>query len=145
MVFCADCGSRLTYHSQSVKEDEAWDPMSGGFQCGKYRNIYQGCESHYVGIRNLEDVVLKAVQAVSRNVLEDEDAFVDQLMSLWQLKQEQSSSEEKKELKAAQKRISELDNLIQGLYESQISGTMPERQVQRLIRQYDEEQYYLRR
>lgn len=140
MVFCADCGSRLTYHSQAVKEGEEWDPMSGGFQCGKYRNIYQGCESHYVGIRNLEDVVLKAVQAVSRNVLEDEDAFVDQLMSLWQLKQEQSSSEEKKELKAAQKRISELDNLIQGLYESQISGTMPERQVQRLIRQYDEEQ-----
>ena len=140
MVFCADCGSRLTYHSQTVKEGEPWDPMSGGFQCGKYRSIYQACESHYVGIRNLEEIVLKAVQAVSGRVLEDEDAFVEQLMSLWERKQEQSSSEEKKELKAAQKRIGELDNLIQGLYESQINGTMPERQIQRLIRQYDEEQ-----
>ena len=140
MVFCADCGSRLTYHSQRMKEGDVWNPMSGGFQCGKYRSIYQACESHYVGIRNLEEVLLKAVQAVSDRVLEDEDAFVEQLMSLWELKQEQSSSEEKKELKEARKRISELDNLIQGLYESQINGTMPERQIQRLIRQYDEEQ-----
>ena len=140
MVFCADCGSRMTYNAQTRKEGDAWNPMTGGFQCGRYRSIYKACESHYVGIRNLEEIVLKAVQAVSHHVLEDEDAFIDQLMSLWERKQEQSSSEEKKELKEAQKRIGELDNLIQGLYESQINGTMPERQIQRLIRQYDEEQ-----
>lgn len=140
MVFCADCGSRLGYHAQNKKDSDEWDPMSGGFQCSKYRNIYLACSSHYVGIKQLEAALLKAVQAVSQYVLQDEDAFIDQLMTQWELKQQQATAEEKKELAAAHRRITELNNLIQGLFESQINGTMPERQVQRLIAQYDEEQ-----
>lgn len=140
MAFCADCGSRLTYHAQNMKDSEEWDPMSGGFQCSKYRNIYQACSSHYVGVKALEAALLKAVQAVSQFVLEDEDAFIDQMMTQWELKQAKTSSEEQNELASAKRRITELDNLIRGLYESQINGTMPERQVQKLIRQYDEEQ-----
>ena len=143
MVFCADCGSRLGYHAQNKKDADEWDPMSGGFQCSKYRNIYHACSSHYVGIKQLEVALLKAVQAVSQYVLQDEDVFVDQLMTQWELKQQQSTAEEKKELAAANRRIAELSNLIQGLFESQINGTMPERQVQRLIAQYDEEQSQL--
>ena len=139
MAFCADCGSRLSYHAQNSKDGE-WDPMAGGFQCSKYRNVRNSCFSHYIGIKDLEAALLKAVQTVSEFVLEDEDAFIDQLMSQWELKQAQTTSEEKKEMTAAKKRISELDNLIQGLYESQINGTIPERQVQRLIKRYDEEQ-----
>jgi len=139
MIFCADCGSRLGYHSQNSK-DGKWDPMAGGFQCSKYRNVRNSCFSHYIGIKDLEAALLKAVQTVSEFVLEDEDVFIDQLMSQWELKQAQTTSEEKKEMTAAKKRISELDTLIQGLYESQINGTIPERQVQRLIKQYDEEQ-----
>ena len=140
MAFCADCGSRLTYHAQNMKDSEEWNPMTGGFQCSKYRNIYQACSSHYVGVKALEAALLKAVQAVSQFVLEDEDAFIDQLMTQWELKQAKTTSEEQNELAAAKRRITELDNLIRGLYESQINGTMPERQVQKLIRQYDEEQ-----
>ena len=140
MVFCADCGSRLGYHAQNMKDSKEWDPMSGGFQCSKYRNIYHACSSHYVGIKQLEAALLKAVQAVSQYVLQDEDAFIGQLMAQWEQKQQQTSSEEKKELAEATRRITELDNLIRGLYESQIKGTMPERQVQKLITQYDEEQ-----
>ena len=140
MAFCADCGSRLSYHAQNMKDSEEWDPMSGGFQCSKYRNIYQACSSHYVSIKQLEAALLKAVQVVSQYVLQDEDAFIGQLMAQWEQRQEQTTSEEKKELAAASRRITELDNLIRGLYESQINGTLPERQVQKLITQYDEEQ-----
>ena len=142
MAFCADCGSRMGYHAQNYK-DGAWDPLSGGFQCGKYRNVRNGCHSHYVSIKQMEAALLKAVQAVSQYVLEDEDAFIDQLMTQWELKQAKNSSDEQKELTAARKRISEIDTLIKGLYESQISGSMPERQVQKLIRQYDEEESQL--
>ena len=140
MAFCADCGSRMGYAAQNYK-DGAWDPLSGGFQCSKYRNVRCACKSHYVGVKSLEAALLKAVQAVSQFVLEDEDAFIDQLMTQWELKQAKVTSEEQNELAAAKRRISELDNLIRGLYESQINGTMPERQVQKLIKQYDEEQF----
>ena len=36
--------------------------------------------------------------------------------------------------------MDELDNLIRGLYESNMSGKLPDRQFQRLMAQYDEEQ-----
>ena len=140
MSFCTDCGARLGYNAPPHEPGKEWDPMRGGFQCGNYRNIYHGCESHYISIKNLEAAVLQAVRTVSEYVLEDEDRFVEELMERWELKQAQASSDDKKELAAATMRVAELDNLIKGLYESQIKGTMPERQVQKLIVQYDEEQ-----
>ena len=140
MVFCADCGARLGYNAPTHEKGKEWDPLKGGYQCGNYRNNYHNCESHYISIKNLEAAILQTVQAVSGFVLEDEDRFIIQLMEQWELKQMQASSDDKKELAIAKRRIEELDNLIKGLYESQIDGTMPKRQVQRLIVQYDEEQ-----
>lgn len=140
MAFCADCGSRLRYNAPPHEKDKEWDPLKGGYQCGNYCNIYHSCSSHYISIKNLEAAILQAVQAVSGYVLEDEDRFIDQLMEQWELKQTQATSDDKKELAAAKRRMSELDSLIKGLYESQISGKLPERQVQKLIVQYDEEQ-----
>ena len=113
------------------------------YQCGNFRNCFYGCSSYFIKASDLEAAILQAVQAVSSYVLKDEEAFVDQLMEQWELKQEQSSSDDRKEIAAAKKRLSELDELIQGLYESQIKGTLPERQAQRLISQYDGEQLQL--
>ena len=39
--------------------------------------------------------------------------------------------------------MAELDAKIQQLYDSTISGLLPERQAQRMIQQYDEEQLVL--
>ena len=47
---------------------------------------------------------------------------------------------QKKELHSVQKRIDELDALIRSLYENSVLGKIPERQYQRLMAQYDEEQ-----
>ena len=54
-----------------------------------------------------------------------------------------AATEDKKELAAARKRVEELDELIRGLYEANVSGKLPDRQYQRLMNQYDEEQYGL--
>ena len=64
----------------------------------------------------------------------------DSLCSSGNLKQEQASFIYKKELRAPRNLITELDNLIQKLFENQINATIPERQGKRLISQYDEEQ-----
>jgi len=64
-------------------------------------------------------------------------------MTQWESKQQQLSSDDKKELANARNRLIELDSLIQGLYENQIKGIMPERQIQRLMTQYDNEQISL--
>lgn len=145
LIFCADCDARMGYSApphDRVAAGTVRDSDSS-YQCGNYRNALHACFSHYVKASDLEAVILKAVQAASGFVLEDENAFIDQLMEQWQMKQQQASSDDRREIANAKKRLTELDNLIQSLYENQIKGIIPERQVQRLIAQYDEEQLQL--
>ena len=145
MVFCADCGARLSYSAPpytKIMDGTARD-SENNYQCSNYRNRLRDCPNHYIKVSDLERIILTAVQSVSQYVLQNEEDFAEQLMEQWELKQQQTSSDDKKELAAAKRRIKELDDLIQSLYESQIKGMMPERQVQRLISRYDSEQIQL--
>ena len=142
LIFCADCGHRMSYKSPDTvhrTSNKQFDSDSG-FQCVRYRNRYDGCTSHSIKASVLEEAILKSIQAVSDYVLEDEDAFIEELQAQWQNQKQGLSSENKKDLAAAKKRMDELDNLIRGLYESNLSGKLPDRQFQRLMAQYDEEQ-----
>ena len=145
LIWCADCGGRMSYSAAPYAKIVAGTDRDSehNYQCSNYRNRYHQCFNHYIKASDLEAAILKAVQAVSEHVLENEDGFVDQLMEQWNLKQQQSSADDKKELAEARKRLKELDDLIQGLFESKVKGTLPERQAQRLITQYDEEQLQL--
>lgn len=140
LLFCADCGSRLSYSCP----DESWSkPTAPSFQCSHYRNMYDGCTSHYIKASALEQVILTAIQSLSKYVLENEAEFLESLHQSWENQQSQTLTSEKKELTTAQRRVEELDLLIKGLYESNMTGKLPNRQFQRLMTQYDEEQLAL--
>ena len=142
MVFCADCGSRMSFSSPESKHRDSnvvYDSDSS-WQCSKYRNMYVSCTSHFIKTSTIEDAILEAIKAMAQKVLEDETEFAEQLRTLWESQNSQSSNEYKKELLAVQKRMDELDTLIRSLYESSVIGKIPERQFQRLMAQYDEEQ-----
>ena len=145
MIFCADCGARMGFSSPDAKhkENRKHYDSNSSWQCGNYGNKYHGCCSHFIKTSTLEAVILKAVQSVAEYVLEDQDEFVRGLMTQWEMKQEQTSTADRHEIDEARKRIAEIDNLIKNLYESQIKGMMPERQCERLMKQYDEEQLKL--
>ena len=145
MVFCADCGARMSYKSPDAnhcKDKPAYDCMSA-FQCSRYRNRRHGCVSHFIKASLLEEAVSASLKAVSKDVLKDEEGFAGQLMEQWIQNHEQMSEDMRKELSAAQHRVDELDLLIRGLYENQAKGLLPERQFQKLMKQYDEEQLKL--
>ena len=143
LIFCADCGARMVYASpESAHSDKDYDSFSN-FQCSSYRSIYTDCTTHFIKASALEEIILKAVQTVSEYALKNEDEFLSELMTQWEAKQNQISDTEKKELASAKRRFRELDDLIQSLYESKVKGSIPERQAERLIAQYDEEQVQL--
>lgn len=93
----------------------------------------------------LEAVILQAIQAVSKYALENEAEFVAHLKSIWNENQSKNTDSGQRELEEARKRMAELDTMIQNLYESSVKGVLPERQAQRMIQQYDEEQILLER
>lgn len=147
MVYCADCGGFLSHrhHLPSGKfrpTGKVFD-SDDSFQCSNYKNAYHGCTSHFIRTSVVETIILRAVQSVTALALQDEEEFIHMVQGEWEACQQQQYEQDRKALAAAQKRISELDTLIQGLYESQIKGSLPERQYQRLMQQYDEEQTQL--
>ncbi|MFQ7397677.1 MAG: hypothetical protein ACLRNW_07620 [Neglectibacter sp.] len=127
-----------------VKSGKRFDSDSA-FQCGNYRNTVGQCVSHFVKTSVLEAVILQAIQAVSKYALENEAEFVAQLKSIWNENQSKNTDSGQRELEEARKRMAELDTMIQNLYESSVKGVLPERQAQRMIQQYDEEQILLER
>ncbi|MDO4554414.1 MAG: recombinase family protein [Lachnospiraceae bacterium] len=140
LIFCADCGGRMSSGTQKKKSGPNPEEEYIYFQCGHYRSRIQTCASHYVKASTLEEIILKSVQAVSKHALEDEEGFVNEIKSQWENRQDEASTMDRKLLMKAEQRMTELDELIRGLYENNMAGKLPERQFQRLMRQYDAEQ-----
>ena len=143
LVYCADCGARMGFISPDAKHGDKHYDSDSAFQCGNYRSTAAECVSHYVKTSVLEAAVLQAIQTVSKYVLENEAEFIDQLRAVWNEHQTRASNNGQFELVNARKRMTELDEKIRKLYESALNGLLPERQAQRMIQQYDEEQIVL--
>ena len=143
LVYCADCGARMGFISPDARHGEKHYDSDSAFQCGNYRSTAAECVSHYVKTSVLEAAVLQAIQTVSKYVLENEAEFIDQLRAVWNEHQTRATNSGQQELAEARKRMSDLDGKIQKLYESALNGLLPERQAQRMIQQYDEEQILL--
>ena len=143
LVYCADCGSRMGFISPDAKRSGKHYDSDSAFQCGNYRNQNSECVSHFIKTSALEAAILQAIKAVSKYVIENEAEFVSQLKAVWNESRSRSAANGQQELDEAKTRMAELDARIQQLYDSAISGLLPERQAQRIIQQYDEEQLVL--
>ena len=143
LVYCADCGARMGFISPETKHSGKRYDSDSAFQCGNYRSATNDCVSHYVKTSVLEAAILRAIQAVSKYVLENEAEFIDQLKAVWNEHHAKTADNGQQELAEAKKRMTELDEKISKLYESTLNGLLPERQAQRMIQQYDEEQLVL--
>ena len=135
----------MGFISPEANHSETHYDSDSAFQCGNYRSKSGECVSHYVKTSVLEAAILQAIQAGSKYVLENEDEFIQQLKVVWNEQQTRTANNGYQELAEAKKRMAELDEEINKLYESTLSGLLPERQAQRMIQQYDEEQILLER
>ena len=144
LVYCADCGARMNYASSKPRKRKQCDADSS-FQCGHYRSIYYQCTSHYIKSSVLEAAILQAVQEVSKYALENQQEFVSQLKDIWNDNKAKNSNSGQQELEKANERMKELDALTTDLYEKSVKGIVSERQAQKLMMQYDEEQILLER
>lgn len=133
----------MGFISPDAKHGDKHYDSDSAFQCGNYRSTAAECVSHYVKTSVLEAAVLQAIQTVSKYVLENEAEFIDQLKAVWNEQQSRTANNGQQELVEAKKRMADLDSKIKKLYESALNGLLPERQAQRMIQQYDEEQIVL--
>lgn len=139
LLYCADCGSRLAYINHKPQNGKTYD-SDKAFRCSKYHNKYHACTGHFIKASTIEILIYQATKRVSQYVLNDEKEFVQQLKEQYDMQCEKDSADDKKELLESKRRMMDLDDLIKGLYENYTLGRLPERQFNRLMKEYDAEQ-----
>ena len=135
LIYCADCGS-LMYHHHSIrrgKEVSSW-------QCGLHLRESSECCSHYIQTEVLEEIIKAALKSVAGRVLEDSGTFLQELQEQQAAQQIRLSEEEQEEIRKLDVRIAEIDVSIKALYEKNLQGLIPDRQMERMLKDYNEEQ-----
>ena len=139
LLYCADCGHKLTHHQPSPTKKKVYD-ADDYYICGNYRQLTHDCTIHYIKTSAVEKLILTAIREVSTYVREDEKQFIRIVRDAASAGQEQTAREQKKRLHKVEKRIAELDELIKKLYEGNATGKIPDKHFNRLLVEYDTEQ-----
>ena len=138
LAYCADCGAKL-YDCRSSHEE----PGKEHYTCSTYRTKKQ-CSSHYIRAVVLEQLVLQNLQRVVAYAQEDEAEFVRRVMENKTAVQRTEQEQAKRKLEKQERRISELDTIIQRLYEDHVMGKLSAERFAKLSGSYEQEQAELK-
>lgn len=137
LLVCADCGGGFA--SYQIMDNGVPNKK---YTCSKYRNlrgIYK-CTAHYVREDVLETLVLENLQKVITYVRDYEDEFVQQVMDNTLAQQKKQQAVAKRQLEQQTRRISEIDKIIQRLYEDNVSGKLSDERFAKMSATYEKEQ-----
>jgi len=95
---------------------------------------------HYIPTKNVENIILSAIQRISWYVREHESEFIQKVREASNIQQEETLKENKRNLDKSKRRHTELNGLVKNLYESNATGKLPDKHFHRLLTEYDEEQ-----
>ena len=138
MLFCADCGAKL-YQVRG----RGWEHDKEYFVCASYRKIKGGCSSHQIRNVVVEEALLDGIRQITAFACERESEFVQMVTSKSRADLDKSLRDSKRELEQSQARISKLDDIIQRLYEDNLSGKISDERFAKMTASYEEEQHTL--
>ena len=135
LVFCPDCGAKLHFAAaKSLK------PNQEHFRCSNYKSGRGKCTVHYIRNVVLEKIVFQAISELSEFVQYYEPVFLGIL-------KERNISIQQKELRAMEhrieqhkKRISDIDVIIEKLYEDHALGDLSAERFAKMSTKYEAEQ-----
>ncbi|MDE5993133.1 MAG: recombinase family protein, partial [Oscillospiraceae bacterium] len=122
IVYCPDCGKRHGFSKRKCDKNS-----KGAYRCAtmvKYGKDY--CSNHYITFEQLYEVVLSDVQRHAALAEQDFDKYVAVLSKASDTSKNAEKSSLIREADKAKKRISELDILLQKLYEDKVFGVISE-------------------
>ena len=140
LVYCADCGSKLWFHTNTKNENIQY------FSCSNYKTDTRGtCETrHYVREDAIAQVVMMELQYMATLLDEHEDEFAEAL----EKKANADSIKEKKlieaELQKAIVRNERVANLYEKLYEDNAEGKVTDEWFMQLSHKYEVERMELK-
>ena len=137
-LYCAECGAKLNNHRSRAKQSGR--ESDDYYDCPTYSQNKGDCCCHYVTTAFIRSMLLQTIQNVSQYAVSDETAFADQVRKLSELRHADAVKAMTADAAKYQKRITELDTIIQKLYESYALGKTPESRFNLLSATYEKEQ-----
>ena len=138
-LYCADCGSRLYLHRHQQETEK------NDFFCGGYRTFGKAyCSAHYIKERILDSIVLESIRRILRFAKEETDAFYQMAAEKGEKEAEKQYRTMKAEISQKEVRVSEIDTIIQCLYEDRASRRISAERYEMLSEKYENEQKILK-
>lgn len=139
LLFCVDCGKKL--YLNRCKEYKNY--QRAHFVCATYRKGMAGhraCTSHSINLDAVEQIVLTDLQRVLAMAKGNEREFAAMLQSNMSREQRRDLSAKMREYEDSERRIKELDRIIQRMYEDNINGKISDERFAKMSRAYEQEQ-----
>lgn len=119
-------------------------PIEVYFDCF-YHTSYKICpDRHYIHRNVVEEAVLADLQAVTAMVQEHEADFITQVKKKAHSCGKENLRKLQKEQTDSQKRLEDIDRIINQLYEDKVAGELSADRFNRMLGSYEEEQSKLR-
>lgn len=121
LVMCPDCGQKHGFAANNRTKSV------GCYRCQtSIRHGTAACASHYISFEQLYTVVLDDIQRHASLAAEDSEKYIEMLTNAAENAQNNDAASFTKEIEKSRKRISELEFLIQKLYEDKAFGVITE-------------------
>ena len=140
LLFCADCGWKMRYHSDRRKYADGRTVLVKSFLCGNYcRSGKAACTIHSINENVLMEIVLQDIREKALYAEHDQEGLISQIVQMKEKEKHSRVASYEQELKAAAARVRELERLMQNLYEDKCSGVVPQPIFQTLMSKYETE------
>ena len=132
IAFCADCGKSMSSVGTRKKDSPA------NLACGSYKLYGQSvCSNHFIDYNTLYDFVLKTIQ--KQLTLSKEDIEKIALSARKDLESSKNSDKLKSEIEKLKKRSSEIDKMIEKIYEDNFNSIISSETFEKLVTKYENE------
>ena len=139
LLFCADCGSMMyqqRYENETRKQD--------CYICGSYKKRTRDCTAHFIRTDLLTAGVTANLRKVTSYAEKHEKQFMKLLVAQSEDGGKRKNAAKRRELEAAEKRITELSAIFKRLYEDSVAGRISDTRFMELSADYEREQAELK-
>jgi hypothetical protein len=137
---CSDCGAGLSIQFPNIPNRHP----HFSYSCNRYRQYSNYCTTHYIQYENIYKIVLDGIQEKQNFVKQHENELAHYAQELASKDTNKKLKQQYADLDRYEKRVIELDILLQKLFEQLALGAIPQERFDALSPTYEIEQKSLK-
>lgn len=140
ILYCMDCGNLMRYYHDGRKRKDGSPSTYRSYACGRYSAGGKVlCTAHIISEKVITKLVLLDIHAKALWAQTNREALKEQIRQQKNAAAAEQLRSLRGTLTAAEKRLSELEHLVQSVYEDKVRGEIPESVCVQLLHKYEDE------